>query len=159
MFYHKSITDTMPDVMYEGERSGHNKFTCPLSYPTCTFRWSLAPFVSHRPTSRSQRGANRMSQRLSPLSLSCNPLRTQRRWSILPPFASATPIAHYHDYVRFQTSGKLKVALNSTNLCLLAGGVGRIPLLNPKVIGLLNSRGNRAYASALGSSNSTWSRF
>lgn len=48
---------------------------------------------------------------------------------MLSPFVSATPIAYYHDYVRFQT----------------CGGVGRIPLLNPKVIGLVNSRGNRAY--------------
>lgn len=53
-----------------------------------------------------------MSQRLSPLSLSCNPLRTQRRRSVLPPFVSAAPTARYHDYIRFQTSGKLKVALN-----------------------------------------------
>ncbi|KAF9787224.1 phosphatase 2C-like domain-containing protein [Thelephora terrestris] len=67
-----------------------------------------------------------MSQRYSPLSLSCNSLRTQRRRRVSPPSASA---ARYHDYIRFQTGG----------------GVGRIPLLSPNFIGLVNSRGNRAY--------------
>ncbi|GJE85742.1 protein serine/threonine phosphatase 2C family protein [Phanerochaete sordida] len=38
-------------------------------------------------------------------------------------------IAQYHDYVRFHTPG----------------GTGRIPLNNPKIIGVANSRGNRGY--------------
>lgn len=68
-----------------------------------------------------------MSQRLSPLSLSCNPLRTQRRQSVLPPFASAAPIALYHDYIRFQTSGKFsstpELFLADTDAYMQAGSV------------------------------------
>ena len=53
-----------------------------------------------------------MSQRLSSLSFSCNPLRIQRKRSLLLPFAPAAPIAHYHDYIRFQTGGEASVALS-----------------------------------------------
>ncbi|KAJ3558530.1 hypothetical protein NM688_g870 [Phlebia brevispora] len=42
--------------------------------------------------------------------------------------ASRSPIARYHDYVRFSTPE----------------GTGRIPLNNPRVIGVANSRGNRS---------------
>ena len=91
-----------------------------------------------------------MSQRLSSLLLPCNPSIIQRRRSVLPPFASATSIASYHDYTRFQTNGKHFV-LPSAEQHSFVGGAGRIPLLIPKLIGLVDSRGNRAYASALGS--------
>lgn len=54
--------------------------------------------------------------------------------------------ARYHDYVRFATQGTLDpVGVHST-LTWKTGGIIRIPLNSPKVIGVANSRGNRRYA-------------
>jgi protein phosphatase PTC6 len=53
----------------------------------------------------------------------------------------------YHDYIRFQTQGRARIHLAglNDNSPLHTGGVGRIPLVNPRVIGVATSRGNRAY--------------
>jgi protein phosphatase PTC6 len=58
--------------------------------------------------------------------------------------------ADYHDYIRFQTEGKPHITgLYLENLLFHIGGIGRIPLVNPKVIGIATSRGNRAYVLSL----------
>jgi hypothetical protein len=52
-------------------------------------------------------------------------------------------LAFYHDYVRYATPGTIQLGRRfSCSSCDL-GGIVRIPLSSPKVIGVANSRGER----------------
>ena len=69
-------------------------------------------------------------------------LRTWRR-----PRASGVLPRHalYHDYVRYATPGDWRCLANRFGGSIrIPGGTVRIPLSSPKVIGVANSRGERA---------------
>ena len=57
-------------------------------------------------------------------------------------------VARYHDYIRAATPGTNSILVSLLSSSFL-GGVARIPLSSPKIIGIVNSRGNRAYCFCL----------
>lgn len=68
-------------------------------------------------------------------------LRTWRR----PRASSVLPRhAMYHDYLRYATPGNQRCPEHVLVAQLVPGGAVRVPLSSPKVIGVANSRGERA---------------